>query len=64
MKKTIKKIIVAILTIIASLSIILMMAERPDGSISLTWSLAWMAVFAISAKILDKMGVFNEEESI
>lgn len=61
--KAIKKIVVAILTIIASLSIILMMAERPDGSISLTWSLAWMAVFAISAKTLDKMGVFNEEES-
>ena len=61
--KAIKKIVVAILTIIASLSIILMMAERPDGSISLTWSLTWMAVFAISAKTLDKMGVFNEEES-
>lgn len=61
--KAIKKIIVAILTIIASLSIILMMAERPDGSVSLTWSLAWMAVFAISAKTLDRMGIFKEEES-
>ena len=61
MKKSVRKIIVAILTIIMCLSLILMVAERPDGSISLTWSLGWMAALVISAKILDKMGVFGEE---
>ena len=63
MKKSVRKIIVAILTIIMCLSLILMVAERPDGSISLTWSLGWMAVFAVSSIILDKMGAFKEEES-
>lgn len=63
MKKSVRKIIVAILTIIMCLSLILMVAERPDGSISLTWSFGWMAALVISAKILDKMGVFGEDEA-
>lgn len=63
MKKTIKKITEAILLVIACLSFVLMCGEKPDGSICLTWSLGWMAAFAVSAKILDKMGAFNEEES-
>jgi len=62
MKKTIKKIIEAILTIIACLSFILMCAERPDGSICLPWSLGWLSAFTISAIILDKMGAFKKVE--
>ena len=57
--KAIKKIVEVVLTIIACLSIILMVAEKPDGSICLPWSLGCMAVLAISAKILDKMGAFK-----
>lgn len=57
--KALKKIIMVILTIIACLSIILMCAERPDGSISLTWSLGWMAALMVSTKLLDRMGVFD-----
>jgi len=57
--KALKKIIMMILTVIACLSIILMCAERPDGSISLTWSLGWMAALVVSTKLLDKMGVFD-----
>lgn len=64
MKKAIKKIIVVILTIIACLSFNLMCAERPDGSVCLPWTLGWMAALVISTKILDKMGVFKEEESL
>ena len=63
MKKTIKKIIEVILTIIAGLSFILMIAERPDGSMCLPWTLGWMAALAVSAILLDKMGVFKREES-
>lgn len=59
MKKAIKKIIVAILTIIACLSVILMCAERPDGSINLLWSFGWLTALVLSAKTLDKMGVFG-----
>ena len=62
MKKTIKKIIEAILTIIACLSLILMCAERPDGSISLPWSMGWLAALAVSSILLDRMGAFKKEE--
>ena len=62
MKKTIKKIIEAILTIIACLSFILMCAERPDGSICLPWNLGWLAALAVSAILLDKMGAFKKVE--
>lgn len=58
--KALKKIIMMILTVIACLSIILMCAERPDGSICLTWSLGWMAALVVSTKLLDRMGVFNK----
>lgn len=60
MKKTIKKIIEAILTIIACLSFILMCAERPDGSICLPWTLGWLASLVVSSLLLDKMGAFNK----
>ena len=60
MKKSIKKIIVAILTIIACLSLILMCAERPDGSICLPWTMGCMAALVISGKLMDKMGVFDK----
>ena len=60
--KAVKKIIIAIVTIIACVSFVLMVAERPDGSICLPWSLGWMAALAISAKCLDWLGVFKEEE--
>lgn len=62
MKKAIKKLVEIILTIIAGISLILACAETTDGTISMTWSLGWMAVLAISAKLLDKMGAFDKEE--
>lgn len=55
-----KKIIEVVLTIIACLSIILMVAERPDGGICLPWSLGCMAALAVSAKLLEKMGAFDK----
>lgn len=60
MKKAIKKIIVAILTIIACISFVLMLGQNPDGSVNLLWNFGWMASLALSAKALDKLGVFNE----
>jgi hypothetical protein len=64
MKKTIKKIIEVILTIIACISFVLMFGERPDGSANLPWTFGWMAALAICAKILEKMGVFGKSETL
>jgi hypothetical protein len=62
MKKSIKKIVEVILTIIACVSFILMVAERPDGGICLPWNLGWLAALAVSAILLDKMGAFKKVE--
>ena len=62
MKKTIKKLVEVILTIIACTSFILMTAETQDGSVCVLWNFGWMAALAISAKLLEKMGVFDKEE--
>lgn len=62
MKKTIKKLVEVILTIIACTSFILMCAEKPDGGICLPWNLGWMAALAVSSILLDKMGAFDKEE--
>lgn len=62
MKKYIKKIVEVILTIIACVSFILMVAERPDGGICLPWNLGWLAALAVSAILLDKMGAFKKVE--
>ena len=61
MKKVVKKAVEVILTIIACVSFILMYAETPDGGICLPWNLGWMAAFAISAKLLERMGAFEKE---
>lgn len=61
--KAIKKIVEVTLTIIAGISLILACAETKDGTISMTWSLGWMAVLAICAKTLERMGTFDREES-
>lgn len=58
--KTIKKIIEVILAIVIFSSFILMCGERPDGSACLPLTLGCMAVLVVAVKILDKMGVFNE----
>jgi hypothetical protein len=63
MKKAIKKIVEVILTIIACVSLILMLGEQPDGGICLPWNLGWLAALAVSSILLDKMGVFKREES-
>jgi hypothetical protein len=34
-------------------------AETKDGGISLPWTLGWLAALAISARLLDRMGAFN-----
>lgn len=60
MKKVVKKIIEVILTIIACVSLILMCAEKPDGSICLPWTLGWLSALVVSGWLLDKMGVFKE----
>lgn len=62
MKKSIKKIVEVILTIIACVSFILMVAERPDGGICLPWNLGWLTALAVSAILLDKMGAFKKVE--
>lgn len=60
MKKTTKKTIEVILTIIAALSLVLMAAEKPDGSICLPWTLGCMAALIISSVLLDKMGALDK----
>lgn len=64
MRKSVKKTIEVILTILACVSFVLMVAERPDGSVCLPWTLGWLAVFAICAKILERMGAFNKQTNI
>ena len=64
MKKTIKKLVEVILTIVACTSFILMCAEKPDGGICLPWNLGWMAALAISVKLLERMGAFEKEEEV
>lgn len=61
MKKAIKKIIEVVLTTIVCVSFVLMLAETPEGGVCLPWNLGWMAALAVSAKLLDKMGVFKKE---
>lgn len=63
MKKTIKKLVEVILTIIACTSFILMFAETPDGGICFPWTIGCITTLFLSGKILDKMGVFGQEES-
>lgn len=60
MKKLIRKAVEVILTIVAVVSFILMVAERPDGSICLPWSLGWLTALVVSSAILNKMGVFKK----
>ncbi len=59
MNNTLKKIAKVILSIIACVSFILMVAETPDGGIYLPWNLGWLASLAVCTKLLDKMGVFG-----
>jgi hypothetical protein len=61
MKKAVKKISMAVLTITACVSFILMVAERPDGSVCLPWSLGWLASLVVSSILLGKLGAFKEE---
>ena len=63
MKKVIKKSIEVILTIIAGVSLVLMLGENADGSACLPWNLGWLAALAVSAFLLGKMGVFNRIEN-
>jgi hypothetical protein len=62
MKKSVKKIVEVILTIIAVTSMILMCAEKPDGGICLPWTLGWMAALAVSAILLDEIGALKKTE--
>ena len=62
MKKTIKKLVEVILTIIACTSFILMCGEKPDGGICLPWNLGWLTALAVSSILLDKMGAFKKAE--
>ena len=64
MRKSVKKTIEVILAILACVSFVLMVAERPDGSVCLPWTLGWLAVLAICAKILERMGAFNKQTNI
>ena len=64
MRKSVKKTIEVILTILACVSFVLMVAERPDGSVCLSWTFGWLAVLAICAKILERMGAFNKQTNI
>ena len=57
--KAIKQIGKVILVIIACVAFVLMGAETNDGGICLPWTLGWLAALAISARLLDRMGAFN-----
>ena len=55
MKKSVKTIVKVILGLIVCTSFILMCAQKPDGSPCLAWNIGWLASFAISARLLDKL---------
>jgi len=54
MKKKTYKILFAVLAVICGVSLVLTCAEYQDGSIGL-WNFFWLAVFATSARFLDKL---------
>ena len=59
MKQIVRKIYKVTLMVIACVAFVLMGAETKDGGISLPWTLGWLAALAISARLLDRMGAFN-----
>lgn len=60
MKKSTKKIIEVILELVTCSSMILMGAQNEDGGVCIPWTLCWLAVFAISAFALYRMGAIKE----
>lgn len=64
MKSTTKKIVEVILKIVFSISLILMCAEKEDGSIGILWSLGWMAALVISSLLLAKVMSRDKSETI
>lgn len=61
MEKIFKKIIEVVLMALLLLSFVMMGAETYDGGVCVPWTLGCMAVFAVCAKVLDKMGVFDRD---
>ena len=64
MKKVVKKSVEVLLIIIASVSFILMNAQRPDGFCCLPWNLGWFSALVVSSLLLNKMGVFKKEDQV
>ena len=60
MKKTIKKIVEVILTIIAVIAFVLMTGESSNPSMQVMWTLGWAAVLAGCCRGLEKIGTFNK----
>lgn len=54
-----KKAISTILLCIAAIAMILMCAEKPDGSVNFWWTGGWMVVAVVVVKIWEK---FNPKE--
>lgn len=54
-----RKIIEAILTIIACIAFVLMTGQTQNSSLQVLWTLGWAAVLAGCCRGLEKMGKFN-----
>lgn len=54
-----RKIIEAILTIIACIAFVLMTGQTQNPSFQVLWTLGWAAVLAGCCRGLEKMGKFN-----
>ena len=60
MKKALKKIVLVVVTILACLSFVMMTAEAETATLQLLVTGGSMAIFYGCYKILDKMGVLND----
>lgn len=59
MKKYIRKSTEVFLILTSCTALVMLTAETTDGTISLPWTLGWMAALILSAKALSRMGVFQ-----
>lgn len=62
MKRIIYGFTKAILYLICIISLCLSMAEAPTAGKQVAWTLGWLAVLFVCAKILERIGAFKDME--
>lgn len=60
MKKTFKTIAKVVLSIVAALAFVAMTGEAETAKMQLIWTLGGLAVLAVSARLLSRLGAFDE----